>query len=259
MWHRRNRSFGAGDGRRLSPVFSILTLGVVLPSAGVLWFMNNEAMQNEHLAVRQRLADLYESQLRVAAGRMQSFWQESLSALEAARRRSDDNPVAAFAALVKSGAVDSVLFYHHGGAPAYPDPVAATRLHPNRNRRSGGRRAFWNMRKTTRWQRPWLTGGFPGRGGKPGNQPSLYGAGQMPPQGGRQPAAIQILTRTFGGGRYRSTVGSQRRMLVPNALLFALNLMKEPSHPQFQKTAELLVEWLNDYQTPAMPQASDDS
>ncbi len=253
MWHRRNRSFGAGDGRRLWPVFSILILGVVLPSAGVLWFMN-EAMQNEHLAVRQRLADLYESQLRVAAGRMQSFWQESLSALEAAHRRSDDNPVAAFAALVQSGAVDSVLFYHAGGAPAYPDPVAATRL------TSEPESPVWRQARLLEYEKDdavaaSLAYGRIAREGREAGESAqaLVAQARCLHKARQQPAAIRILTGTLAAGRYRNAIGSQNRMVVPNALLFALSLMKEHSHPEFQRSAQLLAERLNDYQTPAMP------
>ena len=46
-----------GPNQRLWPVFALLLAVVVLPTAGVLWFMN-QAMQNEQLAVRQRFDQL---------------------------------------------------------------------------------------------------------------------------------------------------------------------------------------------------------
>jgi hypothetical protein len=54
----RRRSGRAHD---LRPVL-LLSLAVLVPTACLLWFMN-VAMQNESLALRQRLAEAYLAQL----------------------------------------------------------------------------------------------------------------------------------------------------------------------------------------------------
>lgn len=70
---------------------------------------------------------------------------------------------------------------------------------------------------------------------------------------GRAQDAIKLLASTGANSRYRNSVDAQGRLILPNALLFALQLMRGPAHPQFQKTAMLLVERLNDYRLPMPP------
>jgi hypothetical protein len=84
---RMNRAANTGYRQRLWPVFAILIAVVTLPTAGVLWFMN-EAVQNEQLAVRQRLNDLYRSQLQSAAEKIQVSWREKLSLLQKLKSQS---------------------------------------------------------------------------------------------------------------------------------------------------------------------------
>ena len=72
MFHRTRQSTKTGHSQRLWPVFALLIAVVVLPTAGVLWFMN-QAMQNEQLAVRQRLTDAYNSQLQCSQPGMSSL------------------------------------------------------------------------------------------------------------------------------------------------------------------------------------------
>jgi hypothetical protein len=76
----------------------ILTLIVVLPTVAMLWLVG-EATQNEHLAVRQRLIDVYRDQLNLLRQQIGANWTSRLAELE--RLANNDPPRLAFAACVK--------------------------------------------------------------------------------------------------------------------------------------------------------------
>ena len=101
------RATNTGHSQRLWPVLAMLIAVVVLPTAGVLWFMN-EAMQNEQLAVRQRLTDIYNARLEATSGQNPDLVarNDSGSVVPDSKKVPE-----VFASLVKAGHADSVLFY----------------------------------------------------------------------------------------------------------------------------------------------------
>ena len=107
----------------LGPVL-LLVLIVAFPTAAVLWLMT-EATQNERLAVRQRLADVYRSQLELVRQRVVSDWRQWLAELDTlAEGRT---PAQAFAACVRGQFADSVIVLDAAGKPAYPaDTLSAS-------------------------------------------------------------------------------------------------------------------------------------
>ena len=110
---------GTGYGSGLWPVLLSL-LVVLVPTACVLWFLN-EAVRNERLAVRQKLAEAYRGYLPMLRDRLQSYWQQQAEALEA---QAENRPVpAAFAACVRGGLADSVVCYDAAGRLSYPAPA----------------------------------------------------------------------------------------------------------------------------------------
>ncbi|MDR0842943.1 MAG: HAMP domain-containing histidine kinase [Acidobacteriota bacterium] len=244
MLLRTGKSVGAGQ--RLWPVFALLIAVVALPTGGVLWFMN-QAMQNEQAAATQRLREVYRSRLQSAAGHIEAVWREKL-AVPAAALDSESNAAAAFAAMVRDGHADAVLFYDNGSL-VYPEPaeLATTREFTS---------ARWEEARTLEYVQ-----------GKPLEAATVYGEIARTAKGqesalarmaearcmnkaGRTADAIEILLREFDGVRYRSAVDLQGRQIRPSALLFALELMRNQEHPAFVKTAGLLAECLNDYASP---------
>lgn len=244
------RATNAGHSQRLWPVLAMLVAVVALPTAGVLWFMN-EAMQNEQLAVRQRLTDIYNAQLEAAAGRIQAAWRKTISVLPDAEQQKALPEL--FASLVKAGHVDSILFYSKGRL-IYPVPIAITRLSPEpatapwlqarsleyaKNSPKEAAVAYSRIAQQSAVARE--------------SAMALMAQARCLNKDGQQRKAIDLLTGTLAGSPYRSIADAQGRLILPNALLFALQLMKEPAQPLFQKTAALLVERLNDYGNPVMP------
>ena len=111
-WPRRRWTFGFGAWS----LPALLLIAVVVPSACVLWFMN-EAVEHQAAATRQAVADAYSGQLRLVRARLVSAWR---SRTQAMNEEGTPNAAVVFKALVVSGAADSVIVLGNAGVPAYP-------------------------------------------------------------------------------------------------------------------------------------------
>jgi signal transduction histidine kinase len=243
-----NGGANAGHGQRLWPAFAMLTAVVVLPTAGLFWFMN-QAMQNEQLAMRQRLTEIYRSQLQTTADRIQAAWRNKFNLLT--NTVQHNSIPEAFASLVKEGHVDSVLIYQKGRL-IYPKSDAFDRisselqtplwlqarsLEYGKNTPKAAAEAYEKIvRESADVQEAAL---------------ALVAQARCLNKAKQQPKAIEVLV-TLAGDRYWHIADAQARSISLNALLFALQLMKEPLHPSFQQTAALLFERLNDYRKPSI-------
>jgi signal transduction histidine kinase len=112
------RSLGVDRSAVLGLLFFVL--GILLPTASVLWFMN-EAMTAQAAAARQELTAAYRGQLRLIGERIVERWRARADALALAPTLApDEPPAAAFARLVRAGLADAVIVSDADGAPAYP-------------------------------------------------------------------------------------------------------------------------------------------
>jgi signal transduction histidine kinase len=123
-----------------TPLLLMLAAVVLTPAAGVLWFMN-EAMANQRLAARQKLAEAYGNHLLLARDRLDSQWESAAAALDA--EAAVLAPDALFARAIQ--AADSAICYGPDGERIYPAPpqlpepetspawMAAQRLEDARN------------------------------------------------------------------------------------------------------------------------------
>jgi hypothetical protein len=64
---------GAGGGASLWPVLLVMLASALIPTACILWFMN-AAMNNERLAIREKLALAYNVRLVEAQSQIDAFW-----------------------------------------------------------------------------------------------------------------------------------------------------------------------------------------
>jgi len=105
----------------------LFLLVILIPTACLLWFMN-AAMQNERLAFRQRLADVYRAHLPSWQMRLHDYWNAIPAEIE--KLSLDPDPPAAFARAVQSGLVDSIILFDAEGRYIYPNAptVVATEI-----------------------------------------------------------------------------------------------------------------------------------
>ena len=93
----------------------VLLLVVVLVAIGcVLWFMR-EAMSNERLAVREKLAEAYRGQLALVQAQLIERWNQQLGRLDGA-----ESDTVRFARCVREHLADSVICFDGQGHVVYP-------------------------------------------------------------------------------------------------------------------------------------------
>ena len=116
-----------GRDVRARPMLASLRAGLalllfVLVAIGcVLWFMR-EAMRNERMAVREKLAEAYRGHLTLVQSQAVERWNRRLTRLDSA-----EPATARFARCVQEGLADSVICFDEQGRTAYPRLTATER------------------------------------------------------------------------------------------------------------------------------------
>jgi hypothetical protein len=100
-----------------------LLLVVLAAISCVLWFMR-EAMRNERLAVREKLAEAYSGQLSLVQTRTMERWNAARARLD-----STESAEARFERCVKEGLAESVVCLDAEGAIGYPRVARASGAH----------------------------------------------------------------------------------------------------------------------------------
>jgi signal transduction histidine kinase len=109
--------------QRLHPGFGqyrwvvlLLAVAVILPTVGLLWFMN-KVVKSERLVVRQRLTTFYKGRLIEVAAKAAEQWADVCRQLE---RKPSVPPYRLFVAAVGQGGYDGLLIYDDAGQRLYP-------------------------------------------------------------------------------------------------------------------------------------------
>jgi signal transduction histidine kinase len=250
MFDRINAAVNTGHSRRLWPVFALLIAVVALPTGVVFWFVN-QAMQNEELAMRQRLTDLYRSQLQTAAERIQKGWHDKVDLVSNTVGRNPGPE--AFAALVRAGQVDSVLIYRKG-AVIYPKPSAFPRIMAEPQTPAWLEARNLEYAKNSPKAAAEVYSRISRQAGSAQEEAlALMAQARCLNKDRNRSETIRVLVDVLGKNRYRHAVDAQGRSISLNALLFALQLMKESSDPSFQRNARILADDLNDYRDFSIP------
>jgi signal transduction histidine kinase len=228
----------------------LLLLVVLVPTACVLWFMD-AAVRNERMAVRQKLADAYRPHLDTATRRINEHWHQRANALSEAALRLSDGQL--FAELVESGACDSALIYDASGRLTYPAQLqdyAAGQEAPSWHWANAGMLEFELGRPRTaaeayaeiaRSSVDLST-----------SAQALQAQARCLNKAGDRAAAIEILTGPLADDAFSDARDRQGRLIAPSALLLALDLMADSSHPRYADTLERLTKRLTDYAEPVL-------
>ncbi|MGB8167493.1 MAG: ATP-binding protein [Chthoniobacteraceae bacterium] len=111
-----------GQDIRAWPTLALLLLVVLVAIGCVLWFMR-EAMRNERLAVREKLAVAYRGHLTLKQKLLQELWQRALERFDA-----DKTGAALFAEAVRGKWAESVVCFDGNGRVSYPQIDTQNRL-----------------------------------------------------------------------------------------------------------------------------------
>jgi signal transduction histidine kinase len=234
--------YSTGHDSAWWPVLLLLLI-VLVPSAGVVWMMR-AAMENERLAVRQRLADAYRIQLETARRSIDEQWQASLKQLDEITVR--EPPQRAFAECIRRGAADSAIILDANGNIAYPAVAAvgmaggessdawrnAQHLEFGQNDPAAAAEAYQAIAVTA-------TSASVAASARQAQARALERAGDR--QG-----AINVLRLLRGDGAATDAHG---RLLAHDAELRLLELL-EPDSAEWREVAASLANRLNDYSAP---------
>jgi signal transduction histidine kinase len=252
-----NRHLGAGGdgGRWLVPV--LLLIGVLAPTACVLWFMN-AAIDNQRDASRRKLAEAYRGQLKLVRDRMESYWDQRAADLE--REAHDGTAPAIFARIVERGLADSAVCLNRDGSAAYPALATPVAPDPTLDRPD------WMAARTLEgWTDPHIAADSYAAIARKEPDVSLAARAAQAQirclaRSGDKAVALRAIQDNFGGGRLVRGADASGRLIGADELLLAIGIEcgagRNPARrlPSCPTTADRLREMVSDYSTP-MPSA----
>jgi len=214
--HRR-----MGQDVRAWPMLALLLLVVLVAIGCVLWFMR-EAMHNERLAVREKLAEAYRGQLAMVQKQVEERWNRELTELD----RNEPPPVL-FAGAVRDGRegmgwlgggrADSVIFFDAQQHVVYPQE--------GRDTDQGGEAM------------------------------AIQAKLRALVQAGRKEDVVKFVLEKFSGDQFSGVQNAQGRLVAANAELLALESLGDPADPRFSEIAGRLRTRVTNYASGVMPSA----
>lgn len=231
-------------------IVGMLLLVVIIPTVCLLWFVS-EAVRNERMAVRQKLTDLYQSQLENLPPLILKFWEQRIDDLSGISL--DMNPSERFIKILEKGISDSVIIYSKEGNLLYPieaEPLALD---------FGDLSDEWNHAEHLEFRdNDNLTAAklYADIANKSKNMNLKARAFQRQirclGKAGKKDEAVNIIVSVLSKPEYNETLDNNGRLIVPDAQLFAMQSLND-SNPVFMKLFEGLVLRVKSYEAPVMP------
>jgi len=109
-----------GRDVRAWPMLALLLLVVLVAIGCVLWFMR-EAMRNERMAVREKLAEAYRGHLALVQAQASEQWSRRLDRVD-----GPEPGAARFERCVREGLADSAICFDEQGRAVYPRQLQLT-------------------------------------------------------------------------------------------------------------------------------------
>jgi len=232
------------------PVLLLLLAVVLVPTVCVLWFMN-EVTQNEHLAVRRKLTNVYRSQLPLVREHLRTKFWESVEAV-------DNHPVDAVGATVfhdtvRAGLTDSLICYDAQAKQTYPQVGLASHVEDDSDD------SAWKEANHFEYvQKDFLAAANAYAAIERdalSEQPSAVSVAARALQSqarcyfraGQSEKAIQILDESLGRVQFAEAIDLGGRLIVADAELRALELLLETPGTSFATIANRLRARLSDY------------
>jgi signal transduction histidine kinase len=112
--------------RALWSVVSLILVAVLVPTASILYFMN-EAINNQRDIANQKLAEVYRGQLRKGLERLEAGWEARAAEID----RVYGSPEARFKRVsTELHLADAIFVLGEDGQPVYPSPPPAPQPEP---------------------------------------------------------------------------------------------------------------------------------
>jgi signal transduction histidine kinase len=254
-----------GHDRGLWPVLLLMLVAVLVPTAGVLWFMSQAVNQQRDVA-RQRLSEAYRGQLALLRDRLDSYWEQRATRLS--NRPGHDTPPKIFQQVISDGLADSVVYLAPDGSVAYPAPtlwpsfgvgVAIPFLGDTAD--PAERRPDWIEARALESRRENLAEASAAYARiASGEKDSSLAARAVQAQvrclvqSGDKEAAVHVIQRQFSRGPLAGVADRQGRIIAADEQLLVLNLLPRGDH-RYLAAARRLHAMLTDYEHSGLPSA----
>jgi signal transduction histidine kinase len=235
-----SRSIGTG-------LVMLLLLAVLVPSACLLWFMN-QAVKSEREAARQKLLEAYRSEISLAqqtlANRLRGIADELEQTLDAA------GPSMAFAFAARSNLADAIICLDTNGQPIYPGaPLRpAKTLLPSE----------WDVPHQLEQTDPGAAAGMFAKLATSQTNTDLAGQALQAQvrclmQVNKRSAASDAIVKAVQQSKWAAALDPQGRCIVADLELLALEEFHELSSSQHAALLNDLKRQLRDYRAPTIP------
>jgi signal transduction histidine kinase len=220
----------------------LLLLAALVPSVCLLWFMN-QAVRNERLAVRQKLAEAYRGNLAVLGKFLEAHVRQTADTLDLEAHKLP--PPAFFAKQVRAGLADAVVCFGSTTNVVYPDPVPrptpeptgagwteALRLEPSDPMQAAV--AFARLADQTTQAEEAAR--------------AFQAQARCLLKAGKTNEALAVLTGPLWSSQYHDATDAQGRLIQPNAELMALELLTDSASDQARLARKRLTVQVLDYE-----------
>lgn len=246
----RIRMGSSNQDRAVWLVTLFVVVGVLVPTASVLWFMNQAAKDQATLA-RQNLLDAYRGQLRLIRDKVSTYWTLRMAALDSS---AGAGAPADFKRIITTGLADSAILLDRNGTVVYPSqaPPAAGRS-TNIAEWLAADAHLSNRDEVAKAARKYA------RIAGAESDPSLAAQAAQAQvrclvQSGDTEGAVRAIQQHFTAGRKMHGIDRRGRLIAADEQLLALHLMKG-NDPRRAAAATRLANLLNDYDRVAVPAA----
>jgi signal transduction histidine kinase len=214
-------------------VLLCLLVGVLAPTACVLWFMS-DALTSQKELTKRRTEEAYQADLaaqrKLFGEGFRAWWKDRVGALD--RQAADLPAPRAFEAAVGAGTADSVVVLARGGAPAYPAPL------PPPSADSIEQRADWVDAQRLENGPATLPEAAAAYGRIAAAEPdadlaarAVHGQVRCLVRAGEKAGALGIIGTEFREGRLAQARDPQGRLIAADAQLLAFRLAPKAGNP----------------------------
>ena len=230
----------------------VVLLAALVPTGCVLWFLN-EAIENQQLAVQQRLSDVYRAHFDTYKGNVVESWRRVEQKLEQAAKL--DDPKAVYELLVAGKVCNAVVVYDKSGRVVFPRQRSPFPLS------DPGSDPFWETARRLEDQRD--DGAIEVYEHIAVLSKNVHLAARaMQAQirclirAGKIDDAIHVIIGQLSEPKYRDAMDTGGRLIAPAAHLLALQIGGEKLSPEFaERLIAQLTERLWDPNDAVMPAA----
>ena len=232
-------------------MIGMLMLVIIIPTVCLLWFVS-EAVRNEQMAVRQRLTEVYQTQLESLPSKLQDYWEQKINRLSAVDPGM--SPSERFNVMIESGLSDSVILFDNKGELLYPCEVEPPHIDLAGVTDDWERAERMEFRSKDNEAAAKLYSDIVDKSKNISLKArALQRQIRCLGKAGKEDEVVKIVTGILSNPEFNEARDDSGRLIVLDSKLFILQEMIKKNDSAFRKILENLVLRVKDYGTPVIP------